>query len=75
MTAYHSDIYAKAERMNTQCGALGQSQLGTAALLKAVRWDFRLADGLVVFLFPSSLFLIFCSVRQIKVAAFGRTKI
>jgi len=49
MTAYHSDIYAKAERMNTQCGALGQSQLGTAALLKAVRWDFRLADGLVVF--------------------------
>ena len=27
----------------------GHWELGAAALLKAVRWDFRLADGLVFF--------------------------
>jgi len=33
---FHPDINAKTERMKTQCGSVGQSQLGAVALLKAV---------------------------------------
>ena len=40
---------------------MGQSQLGAAALLKAVWWDFRLADGLVF-----SLLEKLVNVRKIR---------